>query len=251
MTCEEARRLLFDAALGESSAEHEAHLSGCASCRAALAVERELLDRVHTELQDALDVGPSPTFLPAVRRRVASLRAGPESIRRRCLVPVIPALATLAGVLLVGYVVRTGTTIRTNPDPDLARPTERVEPVAAHAPEAVPVPILPERVARGSQPGQVPESPKEAAEVPSMPRVFVPAEDAEVVRRLARRLRGHAARAAVMAPDVEGSFDLTLKPIEDREVVVTTDHRVRWGAQPGFEEPPSFDRTVEKTGSVQ
>ena len=81
-----------------------------------------------------------------------------------------------------------------------------------------------------------------------MPRVIVPPEDAEVVRRLARRLRGHAARTAVMGADVEGPFDFALKPIEGQQEVVTIDRRTGWETEPGFVEPPSFDRTVEKAG---
>jgi hypothetical protein len=251
MTCEESRRSLIDVALGECAPALEAHLAGCGPCRTALAAERDLLGRIDAELQEALNVRPSPAFLPGVRQRVAALRADPDAPHRWWLVP---ALATLAGVLVVGSLVRHTTP---SPAPSSARPAEHstgaapepVAPVMARAPEAAPVPVPQEVALPDTRPDVTPATRQETAtKTPPMPRVFVPAEDAEAVRRLARRLRGHAARAAVMGPDVEGPFDFTLKPIEGGQEVVTTDHRFRWELQGGFEEPPSFDRTVDKTG---
>jgi hypothetical protein len=253
MTCEESRKALIDAALGACSPELEAHLSGCGPCRTALAAERELLGRIATELQEALDVRPSPAFRPGIRQRVAALQGRPDAGRRWWLVP---ALATLTGVLVVGHLVRHTTPTPTPPvpaqtspaDPRSVRATESVEPTTTRVPEAAPTPIP--REVTAPAPGQhtARDTRQETAEGASMPRVFVPPEDAEAVRRLARRLRGHAARAAVMGPDVEVPFDFTLKPIEGRQEVVTVDHRVPLGTEPGFEEPPSFDRTVEKAG---
>jgi hypothetical protein len=84
--------------------------------------------------------------------------------------------------------------------------------------------------------------------VPPYPRVFVPAEDERAVRRLALRLRGHAARAAILALEAEGPVDFTPGPFEDRPALVSLDDRALRGEEPGLEEPPSFDRMVEKAG---
>lgn len=238
MSCQRQEKNLWDAAAGVSSPGVAAHLSTCESCRAALATERALLDRIGSELQESLEIQPSLAFLPAVRRRVAEVRAERDTARRWWLVP---ALATLAGVLVVGHLMKDTAPTPTLPVPSTARPPERppvravvpFEPMTTRAPEDAPAPIPREVAVRDTRQDTAHNSRLETTETQSMPRVFVPPEDAEAVRRLALRLRGHAARAAVMGPDVEGPFDFTLKPIEERPEVVTIDHRVPWGTEPG------------------
>ena len=68
MSCERFRTMLGDAASGASSPELVSHLSGCEACRAALAGERALLDRIDAELQDSMATEPSPAFLPGVEK---------------------------------------------------------------------------------------------------------------------------------------------------------------------------------------
>jgi anti-sigma factor RsiW len=103
MSCEKSRKMLLDAASGAGSRELESHLSGCERCRAALAEERALLDRIDSELRDSLETEPSLAFLPAVRRRVDELRALRQSALHRWMVP---ALATLVGLLVGGHFLR-------------------------------------------------------------------------------------------------------------------------------------------------
>ena len=67
MSCERLWTTLGDDASGVSSPELESHLSGCQPCRAVLAAERALLDRIDGELQDSLEMQPSLVFLPAAR----------------------------------------------------------------------------------------------------------------------------------------------------------------------------------------
>ncbi|MCG6925373.1 MAG: hypothetical protein LJF30_08690 [Acidobacteria bacterium] len=252
MRCQEFESGLYAAAAGASSPEVAAHLPTCESCRAALAREQTLLDRIDSELEESLEIQPSPAFLPAVRRRVAEVRAQRETARRWWLVP---ALATLAGVLVVGHLLRDATPTPTTAVPGPSGPAERplgpvaeaLEPETTRAPEAAPAPS-PREVAVDKHRVVTLQPRQGDAETPSTPRVVVPPEDAEVVRRLARRLRGHAARTAVMGPDVEGPFDFALKPIEGQQEVVTMDRRGEWGKEPRFAEPLSFERTVEKAG---
>jgi len=240
------------AAAGASSPEGSAPVSPCEPCRATAASAQTLLDRIDSELQGALDIQPSPAFLPGVRRRVAEVRAQRDAARRWWLVP---ALATLAGVLVVGHLLRdappTPTTAVPGPSGPAERPpgpvAEALEPETTRAPEAAPAPS-PREVAVDKHRVVTLQPRQGDAETTSTPRVVVPPEDAEVVRRLARRLRGHAARTAVMGPDVEGPFDFALKPIEGQQEVVTMDRRGEWEKKPRFAEPPSFDRTVEKAG---
>ena len=253
MSCQRLEKSLWDAAAGVSSPGAAAHLSTCGSCRAALAAERALLDRIDSELQESLDIQPSMAFLPAVRRRVAEVRAERDTTRRWW---PVPALATLAGILAVGHLMIHTAPTPTLPVPSTARPAEGpavraavpFEPMTTRAREGAPASIPQEVAVRDTRQDVAHDNRLETTETQSMPRVFVPPEDAEAVRRLALRLRGHAARAAVMGPDVEGPFDFTLKPIEERPEVVTVDHRVPWGTEPSLEEPPSFDRILENAG---
>lgn len=267
MSCERYRKAVLEAATGATSSELETHLSRCEACRVALAAENALLHRIDTELEDSMGAEPSPAFLPGVRRRVGELQAQREAGRRWWLVP---ALATLAGVLVVGHFVgedardpvagpapplaarAVSSTARVesapNPpgevpppaarhEPALGRSTRVVRPAERIAPETGPAPEIPSPTIR-----------PEPIVAPARPRVFVPAEDERAVRRLARRLRGHAARAAVLAPEAEGPVDFTPEPVADRPALVSLDDRALRGEEPGLEEPPSFDRMVEKAG---
>jgi hypothetical protein len=98
---------------------------------------------------------------------------------------------------------------------------------------------------RAEGPSRLPAREKASA---SIPRVLVPEEDARVVRRLARRLRGRAARAAVLGPGVEGPFDFTLKPIEGAQDLASNDERGPGGFDPAPRQTPSFDRMLEEAG---
>ncbi len=213
------------------------------------AEERALLDRIDAELMDSLETQPSLAFLPAVRRRVAELRAQRETARRRWLVP---ALATLAGVLVGGPLITDGMrgpSTAVSPRVAPAAPLARGEPMVARSRPPAPAPMKQAEPVRRQVPEGVPPPIRpEPAVAPSRPRVIVPAEDAQVVRRLALRLRGHAARAALLTPDVESDFSLALEPTEERRELLSFDHRVLEGAEPLLDEPPSFDRTVEKAG---
>jgi len=249
MSCEGFRKMLGDAALGEGSPELEFHLSGCEACRAALAEERALLDRIDAELQDSLETEPSLAFLPAVRRRVDALRAQGQSARHWWL---MPALATLVGLLVGGHFVREaahGPTAAVPPAVGPAAPTAPQEPAVAGS-EA---PVIASAEQAEPSPGRalttsVPATRPEPAVAPSQPRVFVPPEDEQAVRRLVRRLRGRAARTSALAPTAEGPFDFTLKPVEERPEVVSLDDLMLQGDAPGLEEPPSYDLTVENPG---
>jgi hypothetical protein len=295
MSCKRYREALLDGAAGALSPVLEVHLSGCEACRTALAAERALMDRIVTELEDGLATGPSPAFLPGVRRRVAEVRAPREPIRRWW---PLPGLATLAGVLAVGYFA--GEALR-DPTP-LASPRSvaqgQTKSPSSRSPEAPPPSSPAEPTGAPSAPAAVPQGPIEAVPAPAseasstssarraqvraerieappvsapeasstatrraaaaaldQPRVFVPPEDAQTVRRLALRLKGRAARATILDPGPESSaapvdepFDFTLRRVENQPAALSLDDRVLEGAEPALVEPPSFDLTFEKAG---
>ncbi len=75
--CAGHRSALADAGVGgPTSPALDAHLSGCASCRAELAALRGLSRAIDEELRATLAVEPSPALLPRVRARVEAGRAG-------------------------------------------------------------------------------------------------------------------------------------------------------------------------------
>lgn len=249
MSCEEFRKTVSDAALGPLSPAQDSHLSGCEPCRAALDGERALLNCIDAELQGSLEIQPSLAFLPAVRRRVAELSAQREAARRLWLVP---ALATLTGVLVGGHFILDATrssTTAVSPSAHLAASATRQDPAEARSQpwDLVPAQRAEPETSRGPEAAPPAARPEPAVAAPR-PRVFVPAEDERAVRRLARRLGGHAGRAAVLAPEAEGPFDFTLESVEGPPALVSLDDRILRGDEPGPEEPPSFDRTFDKAG---
>jgi hypothetical protein len=249
MSCKRFRRMLGDAAMGGSFPELESHLSGCEACRAALAGERALLDRIDAELQECLETKPSLAFLPAVRRRVDEIQAQRQSTRPRWLVP---ALATLVGLLVGGHFVREaarGPTAAVSPVAGPTAPTASQQPAVTDPGTSVVASVGPVEPSPGpARMAGVPTARPEPAIAPSLPRAFVPPEDELAVRRLVRRLRGRAARASALAPTAEGPFDFTLKPVEERQDVVSLDDLILQGAAPDLGEPLSYDLTVENSG---
>jgi hypothetical protein len=206
--------------------------------------ERALLDRIDAELEASLEVSPSATFLPAVRRRMAESPAPRAAAARWWLAPV---LATLAAILVGAHLLE-NTSRRTGPPvspPAGVVPREQAVERPPHEAPASAAPT-PARVAEAApKPDPMPPA---SPVVRSVPRVIVPPEDEEAVRRLARRLRGHAARAEVLVPTAEGPFDFNLGPAEAGREVVSLDQGVVPGTQPGPGEPLSFDSTFEQTG---
>jgi len=206
--------------------------------------EQALLDRIDAELEASLDVSPSAAFLPAVRRRVAEIQAPRETAARWWLAPV---LATLAAILVGGHLVedashRTGTAAAP-PAPVVPHEQAVDRPPLEALPPAAPAP------ARVADADPKPDSNAPASPVVRpLPRVIVAPEDEEAVRRLALRLRGHAARAEVLVPTAQGPFDFNLGPAEAGREVVSLDQGVVPSAQPGPGEPLSFDSTFEQTG---
>jgi hypothetical protein len=106
MPCERYASTLADAAAGGVvTAEVEAHLGSCASCRAELATLREALGLADAELRTIASAEPSPSLQARIRRAVAEEDAS-ATTTWRWLWPAMAAalllLAVAAGLWRVG-----------------------------------------------------------------------------------------------------------------------------------------------------
>ncbi len=71
MSCERHTGAIVDYACGaEIAAEAAAHLQTCASCQRMFAEQQRLVEGIDQELQLALEIEPSPGFVPDVLARV-------------------------------------------------------------------------------------------------------------------------------------------------------------------------------------
>lgn len=91
MTCDAIRELLPDVLTGSAAPEVEAHLAGCAACRAEADLLRALLDR----LRDAVAPEPESVAPPSLEAVLAAARA-----REAAPVRKAPRLLQAAALLL-------------------------------------------------------------------------------------------------------------------------------------------------------
>ena len=132
MSCERARPVLLDLALGTSAPDVESHLAGCAPCRFLLEDERRRLARIDGELRASLDVSPSLAFVAGARRRAADR---PRAVRWWA-----PVAATVVALLVASVVARRG------PDTSPAAPS----PPPREARQMVPERAKPMAIARAA-----------------------------------------------------------------------------------------------------
>jgi predicted anti-sigma-YlaC factor YlaD len=91
MTCDAIRELLPDVLTGSPASEVDAHLAGCAACRAEADLLRALLDR----LRDAVTPDAEPVAPPSLEAVLAAARAREVTPARRA-----PRLLQAAALLL-------------------------------------------------------------------------------------------------------------------------------------------------------
>ena len=181
MSCEVYRPALTDVALGLAVPPAlEAHLRACAPCRALLDEDRRLLGRIEGELESALQVVPSPGFLPRVRQRVQE----PPVVPGRWRFWLVPAMAAAGAAWLF---LR-----QPAPVPVVAPPA----PVAGEIAPPTPLPIPP-------APALVPE--RRAARAPraAEPEVLVPLAEQQAFARYVADLERH--RRVLAGPPTLGT----------------------------------------------
>ena len=182
MSCPSYRGALLDVALGApESPRLLTHLASCPACGEALERERGHVSRIDLELRSALEVVPSPGFLPHARRRAAEKERSPAWPSLRWLVPAGIGLVVLMGGILVG---RRSTPPPVAQEPAIIRPTPappRESPapdVAAAAPAPGSRPIAPQPAR--SEPIRPP---------PREPEVLLPAGEEAAFQRFVQDMQ--------------------------------------------------------------
>jgi hypothetical protein len=213
MACERYRKALSELAAGASApGELDAHLAGCAGCRAELATLRRALEAVDADLGEISGAEPSPAL--AARIRQAAEAEVRSAWRPGFLLPSLAAavLALVTLVLFRGH--------ESLPTP-VARLTPRAPLASETPPPAVPPsPSLPA--------GASPASPVEARVLtpPSAPptappeaEVLVPPGEVEALQRLAALVSRQRAAPLLMGRAGQASPELAEpRPIDVRSV---------------------------------
>jgi hypothetical protein len=232
MSCERFEGERIDVAAGESpSPALQAHLDGCAACRARLDEQRHVLGDVDRVLGARLSAEPSADFAARVRARVG------ETEPRRPWRPVwVAALAAaLAAAVLAGWMARrsdrevpagppqAATVSEAQSRQDAPRVTPSDQPRRSSAPAVTSPRVAATRVA-ATAPRRVPA--REGAE----PLVLVPSGEEDALRRFVDSLR-HGAQPAppllIAGTSVEGAVErppllefpaVTIEPLPDPAV---------------------------------
>ncbi len=232
MSCERFEGERIDVAAGESpSPALQAHLEGCAACRARLDEQRRVLEDVDRVLGARLSAEPSPDFAARVRARVG------ETESRRPWRPLwVAALAAaLAAAVLAGWMVlrpdrevpagprQVTTASEARPHQDAPRVTPSDQPRPSSAPALTPPRVAATRVA-ATAPRRVPATDR------AEPLVLVPSGEEDALRRFVDSLR-HGAQPAppllIAGTSLEGAVEppplldfpaVTIEPLPDPAV---------------------------------
>jgi hypothetical protein len=183
--------------------------------------ERSLLDRVDEELRQALDVAPSPEFLPRVRERVAKEASASRAWTLPWLMPV--AAGVVAVIATVLFLLRQPAPIGS----PATQPRSAASPAVAESPRPVPdVPVsAPEPPARPLVERPRPER------ASTEPEVLVPPGEEELIRRFVAALRTRRVDAAAVLtgdgqpqpPDLAIPFLEEILPLEMKPLTAGTD----------------------------
>ena len=170
--------------------------------------EQSLLGRIDEELRQALDVAPSPAFLPRVREKVAR-EAAPRAWGLSWLVL---AVAGAAAVAAAAWLLQSQPAPQSSPvaelrveRPALSATTAPAVPEARRAVKVVPV-------AATAQPAPQPE-------------ILVPPGQEEALRRFVSAIwSGQVDATAIIAGDAPSVLpDLVIAPLEVKPLTTETD----------------------------
>jgi hypothetical protein len=216
MACERYRKALSELAAGASApGELDAHIAGCAGCRAELAALRRALEAVDADLGEIAGAEPAPALAARIRQAAAEAEIG-SAWRPAFLLPSLAA-AVLAAVTLVLF------RGHESPKAPVARLTPRA-PLASEAP--LPPPAV---SASGMAPGgastappvvaRVPESASARRSGPAEPEVLVPPGQVEPLLRFAALVNRDRVASPSLAAVEQASSELAEpRPIDVRSV---------------------------------
>jgi hypothetical protein len=214
MACERYRKALSELAAGAPApGELDAHLAGCAGCRAELAALRRALEAVDADLGEIGGAEPSPELAARIRQAAAEAEVG-SAWRPAFLLPSLAA-AVLAAVTLVLF------RGHESPPTAVARLTPRA-PLASEAPPPAvpPTPSLPAGASPASPvEARVPTPPSAPRTAPPEAEVLVPPGEVEALQRLAALVSRQRAAPLLMGRAGQASPELAEpRPIDVRSV---------------------------------
>lgn len=214
MSCEKYKSRLLDFALGAEEADLRAHLDACPSCRAELAAQRALLEKIDRGVAAMVSGEPSGDFAAHVRRRIAENAHAPRPWFADWMPVTAAALAlvVLVGVLSIGGPPRPPQSAQVTPPVQESRPP-RLPQMAKQAP-----PIAPAANSSEQRAIRTPRPPQSAAN--REPEVLVPrGEMVAVTRLLNANWSGKADGATLMAAAVPTAE--LLKPLTKLELNIS------------------------------
>lgn len=215
MSCDRHSGAIVDHACGaEIAAEAAAHLDGCAACRRLLDEQRRLVRDLDEQLALALEVEPSPRFVPGVLARVDS-----SAFRVRQAIWWGGAAAAAAAIMLVALGSLRSDERRGHDRPAAASPASASSaPVVDRTPSQATPSTSPgakrqadprRRVAR--PPGVVDQSSPVEADI------VVPATESRALARYLALVRGGALDASIFpssdGPGVKAPTELVIVPL--------------------------------------
>lgn len=207
--CERSKTVLMEVALGGAAPPAvDAHLEGCAPCRAWLADRRQLIGRIDAELRASLQVEPSPAFLARVRQRVGAGSATARWWRMGRLVSAAIAVAVVTAV----FVRLAGRAAELPATPSWTR-SEAARAVAP-APRS-PSPERPVAVAAARAAVRV----ERTLAAPREPEVLVPPGQEALLRRFIEPIRrGRVDAASLLSAETAEPVELKTTDIEPIEI---------------------------------
>ena len=215
MSCERFKTRLMDFALGAEDPELGAHVVSCASCRAAVETQRDLLTSIDRGLASMVAPEPAGDFVAHVRQRIAQAGVTASPWFAGWL-PV--TAAALALIVLVTFLMLR----RDGAPPESAKETPPAKVAPSEKAGAISPPdVTPTEPTRSVAIGRPPRPPQRAAN--REPEVLVPrGEMAAVMRLLNANWEGKADGASLMAaaiPTIEflrpwTTPELKISPLE-------------------------------------
>ena len=209
MSCERYAASIEDRACGaDMTPDLERHLSGCSRCAALLEAHQQAMANLDAEIQSALDVPVSSTFIRDVRARVEQQDRRPASWLSWGIVPLA------AAVLLAVWLKPVPAQAPNLPTaPRTSWPVSRTATIVPGPPEVfVPTPPAPLRATAIVQ-----------------PKVLVPPDGGRAVSEYLRLVRQGALDTSNLATAQDATADLVVAPLTIAPIVLSD---VEFGSKP-------------------
>ncbi|HKW57973.1 MAG TPA: hypothetical protein VJN42_11515 [Candidatus Acidoferrum sp.] len=206
MPCENYREPLTDAAANGSAPSHalQLHLVACQSCRAFFAEEQQLFSAIHSGVRTIANAELPASFLPRVRAGLSERR-----ISERSWFPLGAAVATVAVLLVIVFIVRDTGRSRPQPTPGLSAVTHGGAPTEG---PGISAPLAATRTATARRHNK-PRSPRVAiVDLTPDAVVLIPSGQKEAVDALLIALKTGAVDGDILVADKSAKAPQDVEP---------------------------------------